>query len=160
LTVVSDREGYVRLLGLPPATYVLTAELQGFARYVRENIVVSAGQNLGVEMVLEVASIGESVFVTAQKREERLAEVPIPVGVINTEKLANNGLMLLKDYITAVPGVSIQADIVNQQELSIRGVTQGGSGIPVVGVTVDDVPFGGATNYTAGNWLPDFDPGD
>jgi iron complex outermembrane receptor protein len=159
-TVVSDQEGYVRLIGLRPATYILTAELQGFSPYVRNNIVVSSGQNLAVEVVLQVASLSESVLVTAEKREEHLSEVPIPVGVINTEKLTSTGQMLLRDYITAVPGVSIQEDIVNQQELSIRGVTQGGSGIPVVGVTVDDVPFGGATNYTAGNWIPDFDPGD
>jgi len=107
----------------------------------------------------EGAQLSE-VVVTAQKRTERLQDVPVPVSVINAQTLAENSQLLLRDYYTSIPGLSVQADIVNQQELSIRGITQGGSGIPTVGVTVDDVPFGGATNYTAGNWLPDFDPGD
>ena len=102
----------------------------------------------------------EEVIVTSQKREERLQDVPLPVSVIDTQSLADNNQVLLKDYYTTVPGLSIQSDIVSQQELSIRGITQGGSGIPTVGVTVDDVPYGGSTNQTAGNYLPDFDPGE
>src|SRR5262245_66416070 len=38
-TVVSDKEGYYRLLELPPGMYELSAERQGFARFVRPEVV-------------------------------------------------------------------------------------------------------------------------
>ena len=40
-TVVSDEEGYYRLLDIPPGEYELTADRQGFARFVRPGIVVT-----------------------------------------------------------------------------------------------------------------------
>ena len=51
---ISDPEGHYRLLELPPGTYTLTAELQGFAGHVRENIVVRVGLNLTVDVALKV----------------------------------------------------------------------------------------------------------
>lgn len=106
----------------------------------------------------EKANAVEEIIVTSQKREENLLQVPVPVGVIPAEKLVENSQVLLRDYYTSVPGLGIQADIVSQQELSIRGITQGGSGVPTVGVTIDDVPYGGSSNATGGNFLPDIDP--
>lgn len=61
----TDAEGFYRLLDLPPGTYTVTAELPGFARIVRENLVMRAGLNLGLDLVLKVGSVAESVTVTA-----------------------------------------------------------------------------------------------
>jgi outer membrane receptor protein involved in Fe transport len=102
----------------------------------------------------------ETIIVTAEKRAERLQDTPVPVGVIEAAKLTDNNLTLLRDYYTRVPGLSIQADIVSQQEFSIRGITTANSGIPTVGVTVDGIPYGGSTNPTASNYIPDIDPSD
>ena len=40
---VSDQEGYYRLLNVPPGDYTVTAELAGFSKIVRPNVVVRAG---------------------------------------------------------------------------------------------------------------------
>jgi len=106
----------------------------------------------------------EEILITAQKREERLQDVPIPVSVVSTTALTENNQVKLTDFYAEVPGLSIAPSTMSTQTLSIRGITTGavGSGppnpAPVVGVTVDDVPFGGSGG--GDQLVPDFDPGD
>jgi len=106
----------------------------------------------------------EEVLVTAQKREERLQDVPIPVSVVSTTELTANNQVKLTDFYTEVPGLSIAPSTMSSQTLSIRGITTGAVGegppnpAPTVGVTVDDVPFGGSGG--GDQIVPDFDPGD
>jgi iron complex outermembrane receptor protein len=106
----------------------------------------------------------EEVLVTAQKREERLQDVPIPVSVVSTAALTENNQVKLTDFYAEVPGLSIAPSTMSSQTLSIRGITTGAVGegppnpAPLVGVTVDDVPFGGSGG--GDQIVPDFDPGD
>lgn len=102
----------------------------------------------------------EEIVVTAQKRgEERLQDVPVPVAVINTEALAQNGQLLLQDYYARVPGLSMAPAYLAQQSLTIRGITAGGSD-PTVAIAIDDVPFGMSIDGAGGNVVPDIDPSD
>ena len=98
----------------------------------------------------------EEVVVTAQKREEKLEDVPVPVSVISAASLVENNQVLLKDYVTAVPALALTPFLGPEQSLAIRGITTGGQAIPTVGVLVDDIPFGDSTRI----YVPDFDPGD
>jgi outer membrane receptor protein involved in Fe transport len=106
----------------------------------------------------------EEVLVTAQKREERLQDVPIPVSVVSTTALTENNQVKLTDFYTEVPGLAIAPSTMSSQTLSIRGITTGAVGegppnpSPTVGVTVDDVSFGGSGG--GDQIVPDFDPGD
>jgi len=94
------------------------------------------------------------VVVTAQKIEERIQDVPLPVAVLSTDALVESNQTKLSDYYMKVPGLSIAPGTFQTQNLSIRGLTTGG-GAATVAVTVDDVPFSTGTNA-----VPDFDPGD
>jgi iron complex outermembrane recepter protein len=105
----------------------------------------------------EAAEIQE-VMVTAQKREERLADVPIPVTVVNTTKLTDSGQVLLRDYFNTIPGFQLTPSYEQNQVLTLRGITTGSGGIPTVGVVIDDVPFG--SPIAQGSSIPDIDPGD
>ena len=67
-TVVSDKDGYYRVLELPPGEYKLTAERQGFARFVRPGIVARAGLNLSLDIDLAVGSRAETTTVRAETR--------------------------------------------------------------------------------------------
>jgi outer membrane receptor protein involved in Fe transport len=100
-----------------------------------------------------------NVVITAQKREERLQDVPVPVTALNGAQLADNGQVLLRDYFSSVPGLNVSPNYGGQQMPSIRGITTGGFTTPTVGAVVDDVPFGTST-FWAGNQVPDIDPGD
>jgi len=96
----------------------------------------------------------EEVLVTAQKREERLSDVPVSVSVIDTQALTENNQVLLRDLSGAVPGLTVTPTIENGQALTIRGISNGPLGYThAVAITVDGIP----TNEYVG---PDFDPGD
>ena len=101
----------------------------------------------------------EEIIVTAQKRQENLQNVPIPVTVLAANTLVANNEVRLQDYYASVPGLSVTPHVQSQQFLAIRGITTG-SGNPTVGVTVDDVPYGSSTVNGGGLSVPDIDPGD
>lgn len=98
------------------------------------------------------------IIVTAQKKSERLQDVPVPVTVLNADQLADSGQVLLRDYAASVPGFRVTPSGQGYQYLSIRGIVTGGTVVPTVGVMIDDVPFGPST--TNGSGVPDIDPGD
>jgi len=102
----------------------------------------------------------QEVVVTAQKREERLVDVPIPVATINTDKLTENGQVLLRDYYATVPGLSIAPGPTNQQTLSIRGITTGSTTNSTVAFLIDDRPYGASAGLGMAAQTPDIDPGD
>ena len=122
----------------------------------------SAATNNGVTASFEPGSPVslQEVIVTAQKRSQRLQDVPIPVTVINTGQLVSNGALRLRDYYTSVPGFMV-APISTQtsQLLAIRGLITG-QGAPTVGVVIDDIPYGSSTALGGGQGIPDIDPGD
>jgi iron complex outermembrane receptor protein len=97
----------------------------------------------------------QEVIVTAEKKSERLLDVPIPLSVIDPGPLAENGELLIRDYYASVPGLTVSPNLQGAQMLSIRGITTGGFTNATVGVLVDDVPFGITNDST-----PDLDPAD
>lgn len=103
----------------------------------------------------------EQVVVTAEKREERLQDVPIPLAVIAPENLTQNNNLRLQDYYQTVPGLNVTStDSLGGADITIRGISAGRGGNPSVSITVDDVPFGSSTSIGGGNVVPDIDPGD
>lgn len=103
----------------------------------------------------------QEVIVTAEKRQERLQDVPVPVTAISGDALGEQNLLRLQDYYTQVPGFSVApAGILGSTILSIRGISTGFATNPTVGIMVDDVPFGASTQLAGGNVVPDFDPSD
>ena len=65
-SATSDGQGLFRILNLPPDTYTLTAELQGFAKTVRQNVVVRAGLNLSVDFGMKIGTLEQVIDVTAE----------------------------------------------------------------------------------------------
>jgi len=106
------------------------------------------------------AGEANDIVVTAQKREQRVQDVPIPVTVVNTSALSQSSQLSIRDYYTQIPGLSISPGLQSTTLLSIRGITTGGGTNPTVGVMIDDVPYGAATSLGQGNVLPDIDPGE
>jgi iron complex outermembrane recepter protein len=102
----------------------------------------------------------EEIVVTAQKRAERLQDVPVPVTAISAATLIGQNQLRLRDYYASVPGLSISSNNLGDSNLSIRGVTTGGLTNPTVGITVDDVPFGSTTALGSRTAAPDIDPSD
>jgi len=110
----------------------------------------------------ETAGINE-IIVTAQKKNERLLDVPVPVTVVDTEALANSGAGRIQDYFATVPGLSLLsvASGGGTQYITLRGLSTTSSGGPTVATVIDDVPFGLSTGLNLGQFsYPDIDPSD
>lgn len=101
----------------------------------------------------------EEIVVSAQKKQERLQDVPVPVAVVSAEGLTQSNQLLIREYYMKIPGLNMTPSQQSNQTLSIRGITTG-SGSPSVGVLIDDVPYGASTNLGGGRVVPDIDPGD
>src|SRR5512132_6018 len=63
---VTNEAGFYSLRALPIGAYRLTAEKAGFRKAVREDLVLTTGQALELDLRLEVGSVAETVSVTAQ----------------------------------------------------------------------------------------------
>lgn len=104
----------------------------------------------------------QEIVVTAQKRSERLQDIPVPVTAIRGETLTNTHQLRIEDYYKQIPGLALAVrGNGNSPAISIRGVTTGGDANPTVGIVVDDVAYG-ASVVTGPNLITaaDIDPGD
>jgi hypothetical protein len=103
--------------------------------------------NLSADSSAQLAEI----IVTAQKRAERIQDVPVPVTVLSAEALVNNNQLRVQDYYATIPGLSVSPQSEGPfQILSIRGITTGGYQIRLWALTVDEVPFGASTSIGTG----------
>src|SRR3546814_11668551 len=92
----------------------------------------------------EVAgSESTEIVVTAQKREERVQDVPAAVSVPSTASLATNNQSRLRAFFDAVPGfqVSHPPRGGGQPTLTTRGVSSGQFAHPTVRILRQEVSF-------------------
>lgn len=66
LDTVSDAQGVFRFPSLPPGTYTVNADLQGFRPGAVENVAVGLGQVKKVDFAMSVAGLSETVQVSAR----------------------------------------------------------------------------------------------
>lgn len=86
----------------------------------------------------------DAIVVTAEKRTERLQDVPVPVSVVSAQELTQSNRLKFQDYYTQIPSLNIETGIQSAQMINIRGLSAST-------FVIDDVPIVG--------FLPDIDPG-
>ena len=105
-------------------------------------------------------TVMEEVTVTAQKREEVLADIPMSITVLGGDMLEQQRAHNFQDLLPLVPGLSITGDTPGVTRITLRGVNTGGVA-STVGVYLDDVPFGSSSGLANGAILSaDFDTFD
>lgn len=62
----SSESGFYLIRDLPIGNYSITVEQQGFRTYIRENLTLTTGQALSLDVRLEVGALTESVVVSDQ----------------------------------------------------------------------------------------------
>ena len=85
----------------------------------------------------------EEVVVTAQRREQRIQDVPISVTALSQEQMDAQGVRSVDDVARLTPGITFQrADARNgaMSTISIRGIASTG-GASTTGVYIDDTPI-------------------
>ena len=174
LHAVRVDENTVRVVAEPESKHAQSVHDPASGSVSRPSSVHLASAGIGAEAAGDAVISGASgsddrarsgaldeVIVSAQKREERLQDVPVPVTAISASTLLENNQVRIQDYYTSVPGLSATpGDEHGSPQLAIRGVTTGGFSNPTVGVVIDDVPYGASFGAVYGNEAPDIDPSD
>lgn len=103
-----------------------------------------------------------AITVTANKRSERLQDVPMAVAVVSGENLRRDGAVSFADYATKVPGLNLISQSAGFTQLVLRGITSGSNQANAsVSTYIDEAPYGSSTVYALGSVLtPDLDPAD
>jgi hypothetical protein len=107
-TEVSDAEGLYRLNALPVGSYDVVAELPGFTRMEQKGVVVNVAQTVSVDIQLRVATLQETVTVTAESPliDTTSSAVGGVVDVGRIESLPLNGRQFANLAVT-IPGVGL-----------------------------------------------------
>jgi hypothetical protein len=129
---VTSNLGRYTIPGLSPGSYEISAELEGFARYVQSGLTLNVGKTYTINIVMKLATVAETITVTG---EAPLIETTrSQVGTVIGEKLIDNLPLLGRNFFNlalAVPGSSEQTyfDPTKARDGGIDGVGFGaGSG--------------------------------
>ena len=94
--------------------------------------------------VSDAPAMPNEIVVTAQKRAQKLQDVPLSIVALNTEALAERNVRSFNDYAKFLPSVSYSSYGPGQAEVYFRGLSNGNrlstGSLPTVGVYLDEQP--------------------
>jgi len=140
-TATSDATGLYRLNLLPLGSYELTAQLQGFAGVKRGGLRLQVGETLTVPIALKVATVEETVTVTADAPAVEVTR-SLSANTINENAISSlpiNGRRF-QDFVLLTPGAVVE----NQRGgTSISGQRGINASYAIDGASYDNPFFGG-----------------
>jgi len=89
-TTVTSEEGNFRFLRLPPGTYQLKFELEGFRTVINKGIRLYVGKNKNLNIVMETSQIREEIVITGK------------TGAVDVRK-TTVGVNITKEMLTSLP---------------------------------------------------------
>jgi len=92
------------------------------------------------------------IVVTAQKREQRLIDVPMSISAVTGDTLAQRGISNAQDLSFAIPGLQARDWGGGRMDISIRGINSSRGTSSLTGLYLDEAPlsgtqFGDAADY-------------
>jgi iron complex outermembrane receptor protein len=82
-----------------------------------------AQANIQADPPIPAAEDPNEIIVTAQKREERIENVPVTVTALSGARMAQIGVSELDEVASFIPGLQVQEQSANNPGLVIRGIT-------------------------------------
>ena len=143
----------------PPRSLRRTALLAGTAALLSLGIAAPA---MAQDAAPQDDSGNPEIVVTAQKRSERLKDVPASVAVVRADNLTTQGIVKFEDYANRVPGLSLTSGRPGLTQVALRGITTGpAQSAAATGFYVGEAPIGSVNAYSGGsNTTLDLDPSD
>jgi hypothetical protein len=159
MTTTTDAGGTWRFPALPPGTYAFEAELKGFRAARRENVRVSIGQSLAVDLVLTLTSVAAEAVVTA--------EAPLVSVVSNSVSTSFGGDYINKQavprnyyqVITTAPGVNADTGTSGSAILAYGGTSESQNAFTLDGVNVADSGSGAHWVLPSIQWMEEIQVG-
>lgn len=85
----------------------------------------------------------EEIVVTANRREQRLVEVPMSIAAVTQAEMDQRGIASLLDLGRMVPGLVVSAAAPGTSRIFLRGVTNPNNLTSQVGIYLDEIPLTG-----------------
>lgn len=95
----------------------------------------------------------QEIVVTAQKREEKLRDIPLSVTAVSGDFIAKRGIKDVVDLANTVPSLSAFPVSPGQNLLSIRGISTFRGDSALVGTYLDEIPLSGGIRIGDGAGL-------
>ena len=95
----------------------------------------------------------EEIIVTAQRREQRILDVPMSITALTGDALTRQGATSLLDIASRVPGLSTSQFSAGQNRVQLRGISSL-QGLPTVGAYLDETSIN--VNVQGGGASPTF----
>lgn len=140
---------------VPQATNGLSATGSGgvaMAQTEGSSGTYGSAETTGTSVSSEVERL-EEIVVTAQKRLERLIDVPQSVSVLTSDDLAKLSAVQFRDFANTIPGLTFMSFGAGLTQVTLRGVTAGFDSSATVGIYVDEVPYGSSSAFSIGSRL-------
>ncbi|MBN2431416.1 MAG: TonB-dependent receptor [Acidobacteria bacterium] len=125
---VTDDQGLARFSGQVPGLHHLMVTYRGFADYIRDDIRLTAGDILELDVTLTLAEFSDTITVTtANRRVELLRNVPEPTTVIGEAEIEDTGARTAKDVLSEQAGSGVLVSTGGGQgHVSINGIPNSG----------------------------------
>src|SRR5437899_1875053 len=104
---ISGGHGEYSFRNLTPGTYQIAVTLAGFSQATRDNIVVGESTVEVPPIALKVASLADTVVVSASKSDTALIDAPATMSVLTAETLKSSSATNYGDLLRGVPGVNV-----------------------------------------------------
>ncbi|HSE21772.1 MAG TPA: TonB-dependent receptor [Pyrinomonadaceae bacterium] len=108
LTSQTNESGVFRFDNLRSEIYIVEIKASGFAVYDSEDIKLENNQTRELEVTLRIASLNESVVVTATGTLQREDEVAKVINTVTAEDIEAKHTLSLAEDLRGTPGVRIQ----------------------------------------------------
>jgi outer membrane receptor protein involved in Fe transport len=122
-STISGARGEYTFRNLSTGTYQVAVSLPGFAPATRDNIVVNDSSVEVSAITLTVATVGETVIVSASKVESTLINAPATMTVLSSDVLASTPALNYGDLLRSVPGVNVIQMSARDVNLTTREAT-------------------------------------
>jgi iron complex outermembrane receptor protein len=149
-SVSTDGEGQYKIADLPPGAYTVTFSLTGFNTIKRDGVELQPAATALVNAEMSVASLNQTVIVTAREREEDLQKVPQSIAAYTSDDVQAQSTQRLSDLGQTTPnflyGQKVQSGS-SAGQIYIRGIGQQDTNVQFssgVGIYVDGVYLGRA----------------
>ncbi len=123
----TDFDGNYEIDNLSEETVTIEVSYIGYLK-VSKTIDLKAGKNQLNLVLIENAQMLESIVVTAQKREEKIQDVPVAISVLSAKKIESLSTSDLGEISDFIPGLNIQVQSSQRPGFVIRGLTSDGNG--------------------------------
>jgi iron complex outermembrane receptor protein len=157
LTTATDQAGAFKFESLRSGSYFVEVKANGFSVFTSEAIEFQRGESKQVNVGLRIASINESVVVTATGTVERADEVSKVVSTLDAQEIEAKHELSLTESLRGTPGVRVQqqGSPGSLTTLRLRGQRNFDTAVLLDGLRVRDA---GDINGSAVSLMTDFMP--